>query len=448
MVAILIGVFSILLFSSSTLVAEVIHIGTMGTDSPTCGAINTPCQTLNVATENVGSGSHVIKIATGNYFHSDTIPPISSGLTIQGGWNDTFTSQTCDPAKTVFFADSVSGLSLNINSGDDLAVDLECLRFTRLSVVTGNGVALSAQDTGSSLNFTMRHCIVDSHTSGGISIQSSNSAAVIAAIEDSRVYNNNYPAGSPGRATGLAVSSLSGGSIEVNLERNRFTNNISAENSGGLFFQATGTGSLQATLLNNIIVGNQGDFGGGINIHSDASAALLEVTLTNNTIFNNSANNGGGLYINAAGNPRPVKLRNTIVWGNSASLTDGGDDVYLQESYFPGIQSGLNVDYSIVGDIYEASPLHPFVYGANNLSVDPILTSSYLLQSASPAINTGQCGYNSTSYNRVAPYDDIEADIRPGFGQLTGCDIGADEYASLLCFPVKSKQGQTTMICF
>jgi len=60
------------------------------------------------------------------------------------------------------------------------------------------------------------------------------------------------------------------------------------------------------------------------------------------------------------------------------------------------------------------------------------------------------CGFKPLifgNYIRIAPYDDIDGDRRPGFGELTGCDIGANELRSGLCFPVRNRSGGISIIC-
>ena len=92
-----------------------------------------------------------------------------------------------------------------------------------------------------------------------------------------------------------------------------------------------------------------------------------------------------------------------------------------------------------------------FTDGGHNLSVDPRLTSDYHLHRNSPAIDAGQCGakrYVLNTYYRIAPTEDMDGEERPGWGEYTGCDIGADEYFhNMFCFPVRTTTGVMTMIC-
>jgi hypothetical protein len=62
------------------------------------------------------------------------------------------------------------------------------------------------------------------------------------------------------------------------------------------------------------------------------------------------------------------------------------------------------------------------------------LNADYHLSGASPAKDKGICGLKIALlgggffYSRIAPYDDLDGDLRPGYGIISGCDIGADEY--------------------
>ncbi|MFH2124252.1 MAG: hypothetical protein ABIJ50_12320 [Pseudomonadota bacterium] len=83
-------------------------------------------------------------------------------------------------------------------------------------------------------------------------------------------------------------------------------------------------------------------------------------------------------------------------------------------------------DYSIIGEVNNINGTYE--NKSSNLHVDPLLNATYHLSGASPAKDKGICGSNMFIYSRIAPYDDIDGDPRPGYGILSGCDIGADEY--------------------
>jgi len=137
------------------------------------------------------------------------------------------------------------------------------------------------------------------------------------------------------------------------------------------------------------------------------------------------------------------ELRNTIIWGNGKSVS--GSDISQEMPSVPGDNSGINVDYSIIGNVAATGN---YTDGGHNRDVDPKLDNTYHLSPGSPAVNAGICGYKFFTYFRIAPYDDIDGDIRPGFGELTGCDIGADEILpSDVCFPVRNQSGGFSIIC-
>lgn len=183
----------------------------------------------------------------------------------------------------------------------------------------------------------------------------------------------------------------------------------------------------------------QNDGIGGVSISGDNSSAYLE----NNLIVENTAQSqGGGIYVgpncgitgfnctvsantspDTAGikwQSKPV-LRNMIIWGNNAGN---------------GMQNTTNVaadiQYCILGNNFP---------GLSNQVVNPMLTASYGLSPASPAIDAG------TAAN--APIIDLNGALRPQDGDQNGSlrhDAGCFEYEFtwILNFDgIESAQGGT-----
>ncbi len=137
-------------------------------------------------------------------------------------------------------------------------------------------------------------------------------------------------------------------------------------------------------------------------------------------------------------------IRNTIVRGNTADSPPVPLDITINNT--SSDPATVNASYSIIGEVnllagsYNDSP--------TNLDVDPRLDTRYRLAGNSPAIDAAQCGFNAIIYVRVAPLDDIDGEERPGWGELTGCDIGADEYHDDgFCVPLRTPSGSTSLIC-
>lgn len=84
-------------------------------------------------------------------------------------------------------------------------------------------------------------------------------------------------------------------------------------------------------------------------------------------------------------------------------------------------------DYSIIGKVENDGGT--YIAKGSNLNVNPLLNANYHLTGASPAKDKGICGLTLLGhYSRIAPYDDIDGDLRPGYGIISGYDIGTDEY--------------------
>ncbi len=144
-------------------------------------------------------------------------------------------------------------------------------------------------------------------------------------------------------------------------------------------------------------------------------------------------NHGGALHA-AAGEHGEVHITmiNSILKGNHAVLL--APDLSLGQGMYNDNNGtvSFSADHCILGEysIFEGTPTYSSI---NEVNGDPRLNPTYHLTSGSPAKDAGICGYLTGGgpiyqYHRVAPYDDIDGDARPGWGKLMGCDVGADEY--------------------
>jgi hypothetical protein len=269
---------------------------------------------------------------------------------------------------------------------------------------------------------------------------------------------------------GVYVYSIFAGTKTIHLENNIITANHASDNGGGIYvFNHTSTLDLTltkniitnnqaggvhgggigvyvvfpdatVTLTNNIIAGNSGGIGGGVELHATGAGTLL-LNLTNNTITGNNAQYGGGLAISSITNASAtMDLTNSIIWGNTAS--NSGGDVYIEETdQFGDATTLVDARYSDLGDVQIAGGTYNDNGG--NIDENPRIasptTGDYHLRYASPCKDAAICGAWKRIprpfpdppiyvYNRIAPVDDFEGDLRPGWGSITGCDIGADEF--------------------
>lgn len=69
------------------------YVATTGNDSNSCTATYSPCLTIDGAIAKAGAGD-TIKVASGTYTNTTgNVVTISKGLSLSGGWDDTFTLQ-------------------------------------------------------------------------------------------------------------------------------------------------------------------------------------------------------------------------------------------------------------------------------------------------------------------------------------------------------------------
>jgi hypothetical protein len=200
---------------------------------------------------------------------------------------------------------------------------------------------------------------------------------------------------------------------------------------GGIYVSAPET---EISLKNNIIMGNQSRqetlSAGGL--YCEAKT----ISMINNTVMGNSSAAHGGVFLDGNGNITSFLLYNNIFRGNSPTITGStGVDLYIDNSGAGSSQVRLyNNFFGELSDFSTADSsslkinlITDYLHEGNN-TVDPLVDSTGHLQSGSPAIDSAVCGIEvSGHYERIAPYEDIDGDQRPGDSWTTCCDIGADE---------------------
>ncbi|MFC5282494.1 choice-of-anchor Q domain-containing protein [Pedobacter alpinus] len=209
---------------------------------------------------------------------------------------------------------------------------------------------------------------------------------------------------------GNADASSSGGGIFLSGSNPTLTNltvigNHAASNGGGIYNRYSGTNS-NPILINVIISGNQaGNIGGGI--YNDSGTIIITnaiisgnvagvsggglqngdgtVTITNLTMSGNAAANGGGLF-NHIGS---VKIRNSIIYGNSSGVDNGDSKPIISYSILQGSGGSSAWTASKATDGGNNLDVDPMFTNAPNFSTAPFIGGDYTLQLASPALNTG-----------------------------------------------------------
>ena len=175
--------------------------------------------------------------------------------------------------------------------------------------------------------------------------------------------------------------------------------NTAAGSGGGIYNCC----SAYPKITNCKLINNTATYGGGIYNWYASAPVITNCTIAGNTVSGHS----GGIYnMNSGSNVTTV--RNSIIWGNSSSITNAG--------------TSIAVTYSLVENGFS---------GTGNSSSDPLFVNTaagdYTLQALSPAIDQG----SNAAYSMVGNIStDKDLGNRP---RLTGTtiDMGAYELCSL-----------------
>jgi hypothetical protein len=243
----------------------------------------------------------------------------------------------------------------------------------------------------------------------------------------------NYNNGSSPTLTNVTISgntaSNGGGGMHNDSSSPTLTNvTISgneAGSGGGMY-----NGSSTPTLTNVIISGNHAEAaGGGMYNIGSSSPTLTNVTISGNTVTGSGDTDGGGGMYNFDSNP---KIRNSIIWGNTAGT---GDNMLNVDGSEPEISYSL-VEGSIIdnewlfgtdsGNNIDTAPLFVNWIDPSESGWQPTTGGNYRLKAGSPAINTGSADYYDSGKTPDLTTVMTDLDGRPRFnGQI---DMGAYEY--------------------
>lgn len=433
--------FGLIFFPMSGYCLDYYVNGTTGTDSDTCGQTSSiPCKTIRKALDNIPDGEVTIKIARGTYVESELLIPVTApgsvknDITFEGGWNGSFDHAACNPENTVVIPGNRTAppymylFDLYV-AGDErqAALTLRCMKIQK----THTGDITRTIHTGADHQGKAEISLLKTRLTGfteqeAIFLLSIKNGILNASINESVIDTN----------TGYTVISgdaHNDGILHLTMNKSSLHDNGSQSKSTAvIYLNSSDGGNIDVSVGNSIISGNasSGDPPGCRFLTRDSNSKL-SLSMVNTTLSGNTnvapGGNPGAMGIHAFDNAQcNIILTNTIIRKNSS--LHGPDDFFLDQAN--NATMNLTADYCILGE-YETNGL--VTYTSNHeIDADPGLNSSYHLISGSPAKDAGICGYLTGSgpyqYHRIAPYDDIDSDKRPGWGKLMGCDIGADEY--------------------
>ncbi len=218
-------------------------------------------------------------------------------------------------------------------------------------------------------------------------------------------------------AGGAVYFNGSGGTTNGRMLRNIVLKNKAANMGGGVCV-ASGNGFTGLFAQNNRVVKNESAQGSGLYFTSGTNGTT-QATFTNNTV---SGNTGTGGAVTAFANAGTVQVNaaNSIFWGNTVGTAN------IDVTEFTGASVHFYNEYSDVQSTASV-PVGRYVDLGGNIGLDPkfvnTATDDYNLQTTSPLVNAGVCE-KGTPASRVAPYDDLWGNFRPGPGYPLQCDIG------------------------
>jgi len=424
------------------------YVATTGSDSNSCLSSAAPCATINGAIGKASSGD-TIYVATGTYTASagSEVVLINKDITLSGGWNGGFTTQS--GMATIDGEGARRGMT--VNGGIIATID----RFT---IQNGNFVGYGGGIYNAGTSLAVNNSSITNNTAtgdgggnsygGGINTSgtmtlSNSTVSGNTASAGGGIYNSNYNASgfhNPGVLTldgdiivnntatvGGGIYNVVDGSMILNYST--LSNNM-ARVGGGIY-----NGGASMTINNSIVSGNSAVNGWGGGIYQ---TGFMTLTLNNTTISSNTAGIGGGGIASTVG---ALILNSSTVTSNSVT-NGGGGGVYggvtLQDSILAlNTGTGLGPDcngtisslgYNLIGNNSGCAITGPTT--GNLINVDSKLgplqnnggpTPTHALLAGSPAINAG---------NPAGCVDNLGNTLNKdqrGLTRFGRCDIGAYE---------------------
>jgi predicted outer membrane repeat protein len=253
--------------------------------------------------------------------------------------------------------------------------ELTDVTFTENRAENGGAVASQSSSNPSFYNVTFTEN--EATNSGGAMENRSNVAPVITNSTFSR-----NRAGSSGGAISSAFAS-------VTVINSIFVGN-EAEGSGGAHYSDAG---VELNVVSSLFVGNHAGSDGGAFLNRQTSNSPTITTLTNVTLYGNTADSRGGAIHNLSGAGADLRIRNAILWENTAP-----------EEVVIGNAAGTSISHSIVqggqpagvanDDWIQSSGANPlFVEAPTNLRLLP----------SSPGVDAGN--------SQLAVLEDVDEDL-------------------------------------
>lgn len=364
------------------------YVSNAGDDNNDCLSASSACATINGALANPGFvAGDTILVAIGTYTGTgDEVVLLDKNVTLSGGWDDTFTSQS--GMSTI----NGQGARQGIKSFSNVILErFKILNGNDLSQGQGGGIANRSGD------FTLTDSIVSNNTASSMGGGIFNGGTLT--INNTIISGNT--AGDPCCMGGGGGGGILDRGGTVILNNSAVSGNVILGGFSGSGIQISGT-----LILNNSTVSNNTG-GNGEGIYT----FLGVIELNNSTI---SGNQGYGIA-NQAGR---VTLQNTIVAGNGLL----GDCFNDTDGYNGTVTSQ---GFNLIGNSHDCS-----LANTDLVNIDPLLSTFLPTQgyhpliAGSPAIDAGNPAGCTDQDGTLLTSD------QRGVARVGTCDIGAYEYTT------------------
>ena len=378
----------------------------------------------------------IIQVSQGTYFENLIITD-PKRLTLQGGWNQEFTSLSGDSSLTVIDGgENDSVFYIQDDHGGTISLRIEGFTIQNGKAHKGGGFFI--QSLIGSINVTLTNNTISrniaNNEGGGIRVNSQNMGSAVVTLTGNVITGNtvthlNLELQGGWEGGGIAAYSASSGTTTLQLTNNLITENKVGWGGGGILGYAFGSNSMtNIVLTNNIIAWNEAEMGAAIFSCSGITDPAYLIpggsviwTLTNNIITGNIASKWvGGIVLYSGsiygdGGTISLSSHNDIIWGNPDSYQSPQLAVIVEEG-----KSGIataEVKYSDIGPI-ESIPGGTYtidnVINADPQFVDPI-NHVLLLKDDSPCVDAGDPSSAYQDYSRP-PAKGTERDDMGAYG--------------------------------
>jgi hypothetical protein len=339
--------------------------------------------------------------------------------------------------RTSMTDENAGGVGVNLKDGDGAGLGnilvTNCLMH---DMFVGIGISYGADS-----NFELSsNTIYNVNWGGNAGDRSSGSILTGLLVHDNWIYNFsnwNDIVGDNYHHNGFYAWAASGGTLINPM----FYNNKLGPGWGGEY-QTSGLWADVATgaaFFNNLFVANSGESVSNALIQADPSSTASNFYIANNTFILNAPGGGSAITVSSANSGAVFNIKNNLAYNSS---TSSGSTSVISANYFTA--GTINSNYNLHYGYFNGST--PFIFNtngtggftdlagwqsatgsgndSNDVTSNPNLSSTYKLQSGSPAIGAGA---NLTSLSITALNSDLAGTARPSSGAW---DIGAYKYSS------------------